>query len=53
LAQQTLTVAIFASEEMTTMKNVMLTIGTLDNSRHDILMYVEDFRPQRHYHDEQ
>jgi len=35
------------------MKNVVLAIGTLDSRRHDIMMHVEDLRPQRHHHDEQ
>ena len=35
------------------MKYVVLTIGTLDSRRHDIMMHVEDLRPQRHHHDEQ
>ena len=53
LTQHTFATIIIGSEEMTAMENVMLTIRTLDSRRHDILMHVEDFRPQRHHHDEQ
>ncbi|MBP5500287.1 MAG: hypothetical protein J6Y05_06300 [Bacteroidales bacterium] len=53
MAQHTLAVVIIASEEMTTMKNVMLAIRAFNSHRHSIMMYVEDFHPQRHHHNEQ
>ncbi|MBR3028226.1 MAG: hypothetical protein IKH58_08825 [Bacteroidales bacterium] len=53
MAQHTLATVIVGSEEMPAMKNVVLAIGTLDSRRHDIMMHVEDLRPQRHHHDEQ
>jgi hypothetical protein len=53
LAQHTFATVIVGSEEMSAMKYVVLTIGTLDSRRRDIMMHVEDLRPQRHHHDEQ
>jgi hypothetical protein len=53
LAQHTFATVIVGSEEMSAMENVMLTVGTLESCRHDIMMHVEDLRPQRHHHDKQ